>query len=243
MRSPKLSCYRLLLTQPQSLPLAASCNLAITDNVLEVYKSITIYFNSSLKKEKLLEHTVITRCESIGRPKVLVGTCNTRWSERDVSYEHFYLALVFIVEALEIINGTHPSINTFDKIFTKGQDSSSKKEATAYINALTSFEFIVGIKSLFRLLPPVANITKMLQGRTIDIVKAYQEVQSCLVDMQVVLDKIEEEFLVIYGQAERIATSLDGSPSLPRTVSRKMHQSRDLEGRRMGIGANLLVLT
>ena len=43
--------------------------------------------------------------------------------------------------------------------------------------------------------------------------------------MQVVWDEIEEEFLVIYRQAERIAASLDVSPSVPRTVSKKMNRS------------------
>ena len=147
-----------------NLSLAASCNLVIIDNVLEVYKSITIHFNSSPKKEKVLEHIVITCCESIGRRKVFVGMCKTCWS-----CEHFYLALPFIVEALETMNGTHPSINMFDEIFTKEWDSNSKKEATAYVNALTSFEFIVGITSLYRLLNPVASITQKLEGRTIDI--------------------------------------------------------------------------
>ena len=117
-----------------SLSLAASCNVSLIDNILEVYTSITIHFNSSPKKEKVLEHIVITRCESIGRRKVgKLVKYETRWSEQDVSYEHFYLALPFIEEALEIINGTHPSINTFDEIVTKGWDSNSKKEATAYI--------------------------------------------------------------------------------------------------------------
>ena len=63
-----------------NLSLAASCNLAIIDNVLEVYKGIAIHFNPSPKKEKLLEHMVITRCQSIGRRKVLVAMCKTRWS-------------------------------------------------------------------------------------------------------------------------------------------------------------------
>ena len=62
-----------------NLSLAASCNLAIIDKVLEVYKSITIHFNSSPKKEKVLEHIVITCCESIGRRKVFVGMCKTCW--------------------------------------------------------------------------------------------------------------------------------------------------------------------
>ena len=80
-----------------NLSLAASCNLDVIDDILEVYKSITIHFNSSPQKEKLLEHIVITHCESKGRRKVLLGMCKTRWSERDVSYEHFYLALPSIV--------------------------------------------------------------------------------------------------------------------------------------------------
>ena len=123
-----------------------------------------------------MEHIFITRYESIERRKVLVGLFKNRWSERDVSYEHLYLAFPFAVETLEIINRTYPSINTFDEIFTKGWDSNSKKEAKAF----TWFEFIVG------LLHPVASITQELQGHTIDIVKAYQEVQSCILDMRVV---------------------------------------------------------
>ena len=125
-----------------------------------------------------------------------------------MSYEHFYLALPFIEEALEIINETHPSINTFDEIVTKGWDSNSKRSNGLYHSWIHIF------------LHPVASITQKLQGCTIDIVKAYQEVQSCILDMQVVRDKIEEKFFVIYRQAERIATSLDISPSVPRTVSR-----------------------
>ena len=43
--------------------------------------------------------------------------------------------------------------------------------------------------------------------------------------MRVVRDKIEEEFLVIYRQAERITTSLDISPSVPKTVLRQMNRN------------------
>ena len=53
-----------------NLSLSASCNLAIIDHLLEVYKSITTHFNLSPKKEKLLEHIVISCCESIGKRSV-----------------------------------------------------------------------------------------------------------------------------------------------------------------------------
>ena len=151
--------------------------------------------------------------------------CKTRCSERDVPYEHFYLDFQFNVETLEIVNGTNRSTNMFDEVFTKGWDSNSRKEATAYINSLTSFEFIVGITSFYRLLHPVASTAQKLQDRTIDTVKTYQEVQSCILDMPVVRDKIQEELLVIYRQAERIALSPGVSPSVPRTISRQMNRS------------------
>ena len=39
--------------------------------------------------------------------------------QRDVSYEYFYLALLFIVKACEIVNGTHTELGEFDEIYTK----------------------------------------------------------------------------------------------------------------------------
>ena len=43
----------------------------------------------------------------------------------------------------------------------------------------------------------------------------HQQFQSCIPDMRVMRDKIEEGFLVIKGQAEKIASSLGVSPSVP----------------------------
>ena len=59
-----------------------------------------------------------SRCIGAEKHKVLVGMYKTRWSEREISYEHFYLAISFMVEAFEIMNGTHPK-NNDSKVFTK----------------------------------------------------------------------------------------------------------------------------
>ena len=64
--------------------------------------------------------------------------CKTRWSERDLAYEHFYLVLPFIVEATKVINGTHAEMTSFEKKYTKR----IKREATTLLNAVTCFEFI-----------------------------------------------------------------------------------------------------
>ena len=100
----------------------------------------------------------------------------TRWSERDLADKHFYLALPFIAEALVIINGTHAEIGSFEKKYTRLWDYKTKREATSLLNAVTSFEFIISLIGLYRLLHPVASITNRLEGRGVDIIGAYGDV-------------------------------------------------------------------
>ena len=75
---------------------------------------MVIYFNTSPKRQNLLIHIVELRRFSEERKKVLVGVCQTRWSERDVCYERFYLALPFFVETFEVINGMHTELDEFE---------------------------------------------------------------------------------------------------------------------------------
>lgn len=208
-----------------NLCLSASCKLPIIDNVIEQYKSVTIYFNISPKRENLLQHVVEENCQNQSRRKVLIGMCKTRWSERDQAYEHFYLALPYIVESLEVINGTHANLELFSPIFREGWSPKDKREATAHLCGVANFEFIVGIISLYRLLHPLVGVTQRLQGRAADVVSAYQDVDSCLQDIQAVRASIDKEFSIIYQQAERMGVRVGAEPVIPRTAKRQMHRN------------------
>jgi len=208
-----------------NLTLAASCKSPIIENIMETYKAVTLFFNFSPKREGLLEHIVQKRCTGAEKRKVLIGLCKTRWSERDISYEHFYLAIPFMVEAFEIICGTHPEIDTFDRMFTEGWDPKNKKDAESYLHAVTKFQFIIGLVSLYRLLHPLAGTTQRLQGRSIDVVKAYNEVQSCIDDLKHTRNCINKEFNIIYQQATKLAEFLSVQPSIPRSAARQMHRN------------------
>ena len=63
----------------------------------------------------------------------------TRRLERNLAYKYFYLALSFIVMALDIINGTHAEMESFEKKYTEGWHYKTKREATSLINAVPSF--------------------------------------------------------------------------------------------------------
>ena len=156
---------------------------------------------------------------------MLIGLCKTRWSERDIAYEHFCLAVPFIVEAFEVINGTHPERNDFSNISTDGWDPKTKQDAPSYLHAVTKFEFIIGLVFLYRLLHPLVGITQTLQGSSIVVVKAYNHVQSSIEDMKLLRGNMDDEFKIIYQQSERMTTKLSVEPAIPRSVARQMHRN------------------
>ena len=181
------------------LSLASTCKLPIVDNVLEKCKRLQIYFNSSPKQEKLLEYIVSLNNEmNNSRQIILLGMCKTMGCERDVSYERFYLAMPYIMEALEVMNGTHADINQLDETYSKGWSTKDKQEASSYLHALSNFNFIIALTSLYRLMHPSAGITKKLQGRSIDVVHAFNEVESVVNDLGAVRSNIDSEFDTIY---------------------------------------------
>ena len=73
-------------------------------------------------------------------------------------------------------------------------------------------------------LHPLVGIMKNLPGRSINIIKAYSEVEGCIQDMQHMRQTIGEEFHKIYKQAERFAEKLHVEPIIPRSAVRQMHR-------------------
>ena len=151
--------------------------------------------------------------------------CKTRWSKRDVAYERFYLAIPFLAETLEVILGTHADLDQFRSDFPNGWDAKAKKEASSFLNALTTFEFLIGIISLYCLLHPLSPITQKLQGRTADIVYAHNDMQEVADKLNCIRENVDKETDVIYQQALRTAEKLCIEPVIPRTVMRQTHRN------------------
>ena len=63
-------------------------------NLWRIYQ----FFKLSPKKKTLLNYIAEIRRLDINRREILIGMCKTRGPERDLAYEHFDLALPFIVK-------------------------------------------------------------------------------------------------------------------------------------------------
>ena len=113
-----------------NLLLAASWKLPKAENILETYKAVIIFFNTSPKREGLLEYISQHRCVRAKKAKharkVMQGQLLRTW--------HFLWTFlpcnIFVVEALEIINDTYP-----EKYLQRwiGSQKNRKKHQTTYI--------------------------------------------------------------------------------------------------------------
>ena len=88
-----------------------------------------------------------------------------------------------------------------------------------------NFKFLIGLVSLYRLLHPLVAITQNLQGRSVDIIKAYNRVESCIQDMQHMRQIIGEEFYKVYKQSERFSEKFHIETTIPRSAVRQMHRN------------------
>ena len=130
----------------------------------------------------------------------------------------------FIVEAFEVINGTHVELDESEEIYIKEWDAKSKVEATQFLNSLIKFEFVIGMIALYRLLHTVAGITQKLEDRTTDVIDAYQNVNTCIEDIQLLRENVNLESDVIFKQALRMADQLNVEPNIPRVAEKQIYR-------------------
>ena len=115
-------------------------------------------------------------------------------------------------------------LDKFEEIYTKGWVAKSKVEATQFLKSLTKFEFVIGMIVLYRLLHAVAEITQNLQGCTIDVIYTYQNVNTCIEDIQLFRENVDQESCIIFKQAMRMADQLNVEPNIPRAAKKQIYR-------------------
>ena len=164
-------------------------------------------------RENVLEAVAEKQSVHPSTKKVLKSMSKARLAERASCYEHFCLALPFIVKSLEIINASSPKLFDYLDEYTKGWSSQAKREATPHLKALTDFSFIhvVGIITMYHLLHSLHGNTVMLQGWNLDFVHAYQEVVSTPGDLKhfrSTLHGKREKILCMQSEWQKILVSI-----------------------------------
>ena len=210
-----------------NLVISHSCSLPCTRNTIDKLKTCCWFFLASPKREGLLQ-SIIRKAlpEETKHRKGLLDLCKTRWAARHEAYTHFYQAYIYIITSLENIAHRANAESCGLEFRVASWDPKSRSDAASLLTSLTSFDFIVTFLTMYHLLSHLAGITVKLQGKTVDIIKAYNEISSVKAVYKAISDDLEVEFSKSYKQAVRMANAVNVVPSMPRTVGRQtMHNN------------------
>ena len=107
--------------------------------------------------------------------------------------------------------------------YTESWDYKTKREATSFLNAVTSFEFIVSFIELRRLFHPLAGIINCLKERGVGIIEVYVDVSSAIKFIKSTRKNIAKEFSVMFEQAERVAAKVGTQPSITHIAKKQVN--------------------
>ena len=94
-------------------------------------------------------------------------------------------------------------------------DMESKNTANSLLHGVTEFQYLVIFLTAYQFLSHLSGITVKLQSSTLDIIKAFQEIEEIKSFYKEIRKDVDVHFHKIYQQAERMAASIDVQPSKP----------------------------
>ena len=125
-----------------------------------------------------LSRSIITKTiPEASRSMGLIDMCRTRWAVHHTAYTHFYQAHPNVIAALKNFSCGANHEMCGDEYQDATWDRKSKDDAVALLASLATFDFIVSFLVLYEFLSHLSGVTVKLQGQSIDIIKAYQEVE------------------------------------------------------------------
>ena len=145
--------------------------------------------------------------------KKLKSLCKTRWVERHEAFEVFVDLFEPLVCCMEDIKDLSE------------WNHDSRADAQSLFLALTQFPFIVALVVTKDILAYTKPLSVKLQGRYVDIVRAYGQIKIIETTLKDARRGIENCHSLIYAKAVQVATKVHVSESLPRTAGRQLHRN------------------
>ncbi|KAH3864340.1 52 kDa repressor of the inhibitor of the protein kinase-like [Dreissena polymorpha] len=169
---------------------------------------IAVFFNYSPKRQTCLEECRSALEDTEDKRQKVKALCRTRWVERHDALDIFIDFLPAMVDAMS-------------ELMEAETRSTTSAEISGFLMAITGFQFIVVLVIVTRCLSYIKNLTVLLQGRSVDVVKAMLEVsvvQDAIQDIRTNIDTYHELW---FKETTTIAAKLDVQPSKPRTCGRQ----------------------
>lgn len=197
-----------------NLCVASACTIQLVRNMMGHVRVVSQFFNVHPKRFALLSES-IHHLLPLANHKHLIDVCRTRWIARIDGLAVFIEVFVAIVDSLESIKNN----------VGRSWNGESVKDANGLFYATISFEFIVCLVIVSRLLEITMPLTKQLQSPAIDVIASVEKVTLLFSMLQRIREEITESHDEWYDEAVRLADSVGTVPSSPRTARVQIHRA------------------
>ena len=188
------------------------CSIAEIRNTMDTADSICRFFSNSPKRQLAFEKWIEQKLENERRSK-LKSICKTRWVERHKAFEVFIDLFEPLICCLEDIKDS------------TDWNRESRSDAQSLLLALTHFPFIVALVIAKDVLAYTKALSVKLQGRYVDVVRAYNNISFVKTTLQCARDDVDTVHARMYESALEIATKVGVDESLPRISRRQQHRA------------------
>ena len=211
-RAPYLHCASHCL----NLALSKACSVSEVCCMLCEIKSAGLFFRGSPKRSRLLEGTIENlngeRREQIPLQKLKL-LCETRWIERHTALQDFVVLSEPLMHCLEVIRTQSDGQNWGTKTVT---------EANGLLASLTTASFIVAcVCACYLFNGFTRSLSVMLQGTSMDVIKAYEQINLIVEELQTVRANADKEFYELYMTVTSMATTAGIEITMPRNCQRQ----------------------
>ena len=191
-----------------NLAIDHACKEPLVRNMLSTLQTITFAFDYSAKRllafQESLRQDVLVR-EGMERRAKLRTLCETRWASRADSLYTFRTAYPVLVQSLE----------------TLSEDGDGK--ARGYLCSIKQFDFIIALCATEHVLSNTVSLSKMLQGKNVDLIETAREASVVINVMKVERDD-PSVWKELYERGKQLAADVDIEPRIPRTAGRQQHR-------------------
>ena len=196
-----------------NLCVASCCGQQLVQNMMNTVRVVAEFYNFSPKRFSHLTKK-IKEAISPARHTHLIDVCRTRWVARLDGLDVFIELFSAIVDSMDEIKCNADR--------TWNNDSTQK--ASCLYHSITTFQFLVTLVIVSRILEVTRPLTKQLQSASMDAGAAREKVNLLEVMLEKMRVDVEKRHESWFSEAVTLAESVGTTPGKPRTTGRQVHR-------------------
>ena len=197
-----------------NLCIAKACDLQVIRNVVGTLNQVCLFFNTSPKRQALLEKIIGEMPESSTR-KTLVDQCRTRWVARHDSFNVFGKLYTAVID-------------TFEEILSQSNHQKWNNNTVTAANslkvAITQWQLLIAFVVAKKGLEYAKVLSVSLQQRSKDITKAFDETSSVIRALEDVRKNVDTTHLAWHEEALLLSSKVGVTPAVPRRCRRQTNR-------------------